>query len=74
MRFSVATVVALATGALAAYQPLGSSKAVTPSPSSSTPCPSVTTEVVTEFVTYCPEATSIVVGGSTINVTGVCWD
>lgn len=75
MRFSIASAVALAAGALAAYQPLGaapevSSKAV--APSSSTPCPSVTTEVVTEFTTFCPGATSIVVGGSTYHVTAVC--
>jgi hypothetical protein len=57
MRFTAASVLALAAGALA-----GSSSAV----------PSVVTEVVTSFETYCPEATTFVAGSSTVRVTTVC--
>lgn len=62
MRFSVAAIAALASGATAAVAAGGSSSAV----------PSVTTEVVTSYETYCPEATSFVHGSSTYSVTKVC--
>ncbi|KAL1979558.1 hypothetical protein VTN96DRAFT_5571 [Rasamsonia emersonii] len=59
MRFSVAAIAALASGASAAVAAGGSSSAA----------PSVTTEVVTSYETYCPEATSFVHGSSTYSVT-----
>lgn len=61
MRFSVAAIAALASGASAAVAAGGSSSAA----------PSVTTEVVTSYETYCPEATSFVHGSSTYSVTKV---
>lgn len=56
MRFTAASVVAFAAGALA-------------SASSSA---SVITEVITSYETYCPEATTFVAGSSTVSVTAVC--
>lgn len=55
MRFTVASIIAFAAGALAS--------------ASSSAVPSVVTEVVTSYETYCPEATSFVAGGSTVHVT-----
>jgi hypothetical protein len=55
MRFSIAAIAALAAGAFA----------------SSSAAPSYTTEVVTSYETYCPEATSFVHGSSTYSVTKV---
>ncbi|KAF5016319.1 hypothetical protein F66182_12034 [Fusarium sp. NRRL 66182] len=53
MRFTAASIVAFAAGALA-------------SASSSAP---VITEVITSYETYCPEATTFVAGSSTVSVT-----
>ncbi|RAO71202.1 uncharacterized protein BHQ10_007214 [Talaromyces amestolkiae] len=53
MRFTAASIVAFAAGALA-------------SASSSVP---VVTEVITSYETYCPEATTFVAGSSTVSVT-----
>lgn len=58
MRFTAASIVAFAAGALA-------------SASSSASVP-VVTEVVTSYETYCPEATTFVAGSSTVSVTAVC--
>ncbi|KUL89999.1 hypothetical protein ZTR_02790 [Talaromyces verruculosus] len=55
MRFTAASIVAFAAGALA-------------SASSSASVP-VVTEVVTSYETYCPEATTFVAGSSTVAVT-----
>lgn len=54
MRFTAASIVAFAAGALA---------------TASSSAPWAVTEVVTSYETYCPEATSFVAGSSTVHVT-----
>jgi hypothetical protein len=64
MRFSIAAVVAALAAGVLGQQGYGLSS----STSSSTPI-QYTTDVVSVYVTYCPEATTLTVGGSTYVVT-----
>jgi hypothetical protein len=66
MRFSIAAVVAALAAGVLGQQGYGLSS----STSSSTPI-QYTTDVVSVYVTYCPEATTLTVGGSTYVVTTV---
>ncbi|KAF7719457.1 Uncharacterized protein PECH_005260 [Penicillium ucsense] len=71
MRFTVATAVAaMASGAVAAltHAPAPVSSAA-PSSSVAVPAGGVVTETLTEYTTWCPEATAITHGGHTYSIT-----
>lgn len=72
MRFSIAASAALVAYAAASEADVTLTTTVCPeSSAAAVPSPSVTTEVVTDFVTYCPEPTTIIHGTDTYTVTDV---
>ncbi|KAI2787816.1 hypothetical protein POX_f08193 [Penicillium oxalicum] len=66
MRFTVATAIAaMASGAVASLSHAGAA----PSSSMAVPTGGVVTETLTEYTTWCPEATAITHGGHTYSIT-----
>ena len=70
MRFSIAAVVAALAAGVLGQQGYGYPSSSSSSSSSSTPI-QYTTDVVSVYVTYCPEATTLTYGSSTYVVSTV---